>query len=82
MVLRYERNFNWKTPHKWMFQVKKRHLLYYASRRNQSATKTARDIYLVCGNDAITYRTTKKRFVKFETGIRPSEFDNDHLKAR
>ena len=69
------------------------HLLFFAFRHLlfQKAAETAQDICMVYGEGVIGKSTAKKWFAKFKNGNfdidnkphsrRPSEFDEDHLKA-
>ena len=67
------------------------HLLFFAFHRGQKAAEAARDICMVYGEGVIGESTAIKRFAKFKNGNfdidntprsgRPSEFDEDHLKA-
>ena len=67
----------------------KKHLLYFY--RGQKAAEAARDICMVYGEGVIGESTARKWFAKFKNGNfdiddtprsgRPSEFDEDHLKA-
>ena len=71
-----------------------RHLLFFAFHRGQKAAEAARDICMVYGEGVIGESTARKwfaKFKKFKNGNfdiderprsgRPSEFDEDHLKA-
>ena len=68
-----------------------RHLLFFAFHRGQKATEAARDICMVYREGVIGESTARKWFAKFKNGSfdiddtprsgRPSEFDEDHLKA-
>ena len=68
-----------------------RHLLFFAFHRGQTAAEAALDICMVYGDGVISESTARKWFAKFKTGNfdiddtprsgRPSEFDEDHLKA-
>ena len=67
-----------------------RHLLF-TFHRGQKAAEATRDICMVYGEGAIGESTARKWFAKFKNGNfdiddtprsgRPSEFDEDHLKA-
>ena len=67
-----------------------RHLLFFAFHRGQKA-EAARDICMVYGEGVMGESTARKWFAKFKNGNfdindtphsgRPSEFDEDHLKA-
>ena len=67
------------------------HLLFFAFHRSQKAAEAARDICMMYGEGVIGESTTGKWFAKFKNGNygiddtprsgRPSEFDEDHLKA-
>ena len=68
-----------------------RHLLFFAFHRGQKVVEAARDIWMVYGEGVIGESTARKWFAKFKNGNfniddtprseRPSEFDEDHLKA-
>ena len=68
-----------------------RHLLFFAFHRGQKAPEAARDICMVYGEGVIGESTARKWFAKFKNGNfdiddtprsgRPSEFDENHLKA-
>ena len=68
-----------------------RHLLFFAFHRGQKAAEAARDICMVYREGVIGESTARKWFAKFKNGNfdindtprskRPSEFDEDHLKA-
>ena len=68
-----------------------RHLLFFAFHRGQKAAEAARDICMVYRKGFISESTARKWFSKFKNGNfdidntprngRPSEFDQDHLKA-
>ena len=70
-----------------------RHLLFFAFYRGQKAAEAARDICMVYGEGVIGESTARKcsKIAKFKNGNfdidntprsgRPSEFDEDHLKA-
>ena len=68
-----------------------RHLLFFGFHRGQKAAEAARDICMVYGKGVIGESTARKWFAKFKNGNfdiddtprsgRPSEFDEDHLKA-
>ena len=73
---------------------KKQHfqnLLFFAFYQNQTAAEAARDICMVYRKGVIGESTARKWFAKFRNGNfdidntpcsrRPSEFDEDHLKA-
>ena len=67
------------------------HLLFFAFHQGQKAAKAAQDICMVYREGVIGEFTARKRFEKFKYGNfdindmphsrRPSEFDEDHLKA-
>ena len=67
------------------------HLLFLAFHRGQKATEAAQDICMVYGEGVISESTARKWFAKFKNANfdidntlasgRPSEFDEDHLKA-
>ena len=67
------------------------HLLFFAFHRGQKAAEAARDICMAYGEDVKGKSTARKWFAKFKNGNfdindtphseRPSEFDEDHLKA-
>ena len=68
-----------------------RHLRFCAFYRGQKADEAARDICMVYGEVVTGESTARKWFAKFKNGNldvddtprsgRPSEFDEDHLKA-
>ncbi|UYV83996.1 hypothetical protein LAZ67_X000847 [Cordylochernes scorpioides] len=68
-----------------------RHLLFFAFHQGQKAAEAARDICNVYGKGVIGERAAQKWFAKFKNGDlnledtprsgRPSEFDEEHLKA-
>ena len=68
-----------------------RHLLFFAFYRDQKVAEAARDICMVYGEGVIGESTVRKWFSKLKNGNfdiddtlrsgRPSEFDEDHLKA-
>ena len=68
-----------------------RHLLFFAFHRGQKAAEAARDICMIYGEGVIGESTVRKWFAKFKNGNfdiedtlrseRPTEFDEDHLKA-
>ena len=67
------------------------HLLFFAFHQGQKAAEATWDICMVYGEGAIGESTARKWFAKFKNGNfdiddmpcsgRPSEFDEDHLKA-
>ena len=68
-----------------------RHLLFFAFHQGQKAAEAARDICMVYEEVVIGESNARKWFAKFKNGNfdidktlcsgRPSEFDEDHLKA-
>ena len=68
-----------------------RYLLFFAFYQGQKAAEAARDICMVYGEGVIGESTARKCFAKFKNDNfdindmphsgRPSEFDEDHLKA-
>ena len=68
-----------------------RHLLFFAFHQGQKAAEAAWDICMVYGEGVIGESMARKWFAKFKNGNfdiddtpcsrRPSEFDEDHLKA-
>ena len=68
-----------------------RHLLFFAFHQGQKLAEATRDICMVYGEGVIGESMSRKWFVKFKNGNfdigntphsrRPSEFDEDHLKA-
>ena len=68
-----------------------RHLLFFAFYQGQKAAEAAQDICMVYGEGVIGESMARKWFAKFKNGNfdindtpysrRPSEFDEDHLKA-
>ena len=68
-----------------------RHLLFFTFHQGQKAAEAAQDICMVYGEGVIGESTARKWFAKFKNSNfdindaphtrRPSEFDEDHLKA-